>query len=299
MSIRPIYGEGGVRSRDSHTEFMHRSSWVDASITLDRRRWVCDETELHWTAPQHVIILTEQGRTSRTRIQAGGSLVYDGEDRPGAVSFVPAGVEREGMYQNADLTYSALWIDPDCQVPGCEKLAHLPTMVNGSDTVIETLLRCLFTELAAGHQPDSAYIEHLAVLAALRVSSSLAGAQNMPLSPVLRHAPLHRRTLARVDDFIEAHMDGDISLSDLAALADMPVDTFARRFRSATGQAPYAYVIERRIARARQLLATTDTPIGQLALSLGFSSQSHFTTTFRRLNGMTPRVFRAQSLPGR
>ena len=297
MSIRPIYGEGGIRSRDSHTEFMHRSSWVGASITLDRRRWVCDETELQWTAPQHVIILTEQGRTSRTRVQAGDSLVYDGEDRPGAVSFVPAGVEREGMYQNADLTYSALWIDPGCQVPGCEQLAHLPAMVNGSDTVIEALLRSLFTELAAGHQPDSAYIEHLTVLAALRVSA-LAGSLEGRMSPVLRHAPLHRRTLARVNDFIEAHMDGDISLSDLAALADMPVDTFARRFRSATGQAPYAYVIERRIARARQLLATTDTAIGQLALSLGFSSQSHFTTTFRRLNGMTPRTFRAQFLPG-
>lgn len=292
MPIRPLWGEGKVRARDPHSEVLNRATWLDSNITLDHRRWGCGEAELRWTAPRHVIVLTEQGRTTRTHVRAEGSGVYDGEDRPGALTFVPAGAERWGAYREADLIYCALWIDPTLQIPGCERLSQLPTMVNGSDTVIATLLSSLCAEVAAGYRPDSAYIEHLVALAAMRMVSF-----DIKPKPVSRHAPLNRRQLERVNEFIEAHMDADISLTDLAALANMPVDTFARRFKAATGRAPYAHVIERRIARAETLLATTDTPIGHLALALGFSSQSHFTSAFRRLKGMTPKAYRSQFFP--
>lgn len=293
MSLRPVFGKGNVRALEPRAEVLRSADWSDSTITLDQRHWVCDEAELRWTAPRHVIVLTERGRTLHTHVRSDGKVAYDGEDRPGALTFVPAGAERWGMYRRADLVYSALWLDPACRIPGCEKLAQLPTMVNGSDTVISALISSLCTEVGPDHRPDSVYIEHLVALVALR----LAMLDGQP-QPVSRHAPLNRHALARLDEFIEAHMGADISLSNLASLLEMPVDTFARRFRAATGRAPYAYVIERRISRAEALLVDTDMPIGHLALALGFSSQSHFTTVFRRLNGVTPRVYREQSMPG-
>ncbi|KKX32942.1 AraC family transcriptional regulator [Rhizobium sp. LC145] len=293
MSSEPLFGEGRIQTREDRSQALHQASWLDGAVTFDHRHWVCKDVELRWNAPRHVIVLTERGRTARTRVSSGSDLVYDGQDRPGAVTFVPAGVERYGIYREADLNYSAFWIDPSAEIPGIDRLAQMPTTVNGSDPVMAALLSSLCMDLAGGIRPDAAYVEHLAALLAMRIAA-LDG--NAPSTN--RPAPLSRPTLVRVGEFIDAHLQGDISLRDLAAAANMPADTFARRFKTATGMAPYAYVLERRIARAETLLKTTCSPIGNLALALGFSSQSHFTSTFRRLRGTTPRAYRAEFLPG-
>lgn len=237
-------------------------------------------------------MLTEEGGTSRTSIRSEAKSLYDGKDRPGALTFVPAGAERFGFYRNVDLSYSALWVDPDRGIPGSECLSDLPILVNKSDGVVSALLRSLRAEMALGHKPDTLYVEHLVALASLRVAS-MDRAQPSTAS----HGCLGRRTLARVRDYIDAHMKSDISLSDLATIAGMAADTFARRFKATTGRAPYAYVIEERVRRAESLLRESELPISVIAFHCGFSSQSHFTSTFGRLRGMTPRVYRAHFSP--
>jgi AraC-like DNA-binding protein len=63
---------------------------------------------------------------------------------------------------------------------------------------------------------------------------------------------------------------------------------FAAQFRAATGVRPHDYVLERRIDRARTLLREEDMPLVEVALSVGFQTQAHFTTVFRRLVGEAP-----------
>ena len=58
------------------------------------------------------------------------------------------------------------------------------------------------------------------------------------------------------------------------------------------GMTPTNYIIERRLERAKELMQETDLPIADIALRSGFSSQSHFTTSFRRFVGVTPSSFR-------
>lgn len=74
-------------------------------------------------------------------------------------------------------------------------------------------------------------------------------------------------------------------------------DSFARRFKATTGLAPYAFVVERRLRRAEILLAKPEMALAAIAMSLGFSSQSHFTTTFRKLRGTTPHAYRRRFFP--
>ncbi|RWC56757.1 AraC family transcriptional regulator [Mesorhizobium sp.] len=292
MSFKPLLGDGRIRSREERSEPLQTASWAGSSIVFDNRRWVCREAELRWTAPHHLVVLTEEGGTSQTSIRHEAKSLYDGMDRPGALTFVPAGAERLGFYRNVDLTYSALWIDPDARIRGCERLGDLPILVNKNDPVIATLMGSLRDEMALGHKPDTAYVEHLVGLVGLRVATL-----NREQGPSLRHGCLSRRVLGRVRDYIDAHMNSDISLSALAAVADLAVDSFARRFKATTGLAPYAYVIEERVRRAETLLRETGLSISTIAFRLGFSSQSHFTTTFRRLRGMTPRVYRMHFSP--
>jgi AraC family transcriptional regulator len=292
LSFRPLLGDGRIRASNQNTQALQRASWANLSVVFDSQRWRCQEAELRWTAPHHLIVLTEEGGTSQTSIRSEAKSLYDGQDRPGALTFVPAGAERFGLYRDVDLSYSALWLDPDTGIPGSDCLRDLPIMVNKSDSVVSALLRSLRTEMALGHEPDTLYVEHLVGLASLRMAS-----MHRVQPSAAPHGCLARPTFARVRDYIDAHMKSDISLSDLAAIARMPADTFARRFKATTGRAPYAYVIEERVRRAELLLRETDLTISVIALRCGFSSQSHFTSTFRRLREITPRAYRAHFSP--
>ena len=290
MSIRPIFGDGQIRAREDATVQLHRASWFGSRVLFDQRRWVCREVEMRWTAPRHLLVLTDAGRTAGTRIQADGRVLFDGPDRPGVFSFVPAGAERTGIYRDADLRYSALWIDPAWD--RADRLAELPIQVNRSDAVVGTLIGALQSEIALGCRPDSAYVEHLVALLGFR----LAALDNAPPRPS-RHGRLGGRALARVRNYVDAHIADDISLTGMAEAAGMGADSFARRFKATTGVTPYAFVLEERIRRSEAMLADAALPIGTIAIRLGFSSQSHFTATFRRLRGTCPRAHRMRILP--
>lgn len=100
------------------------------------------------------------------------------------------------------------------------------------------------------------------------------------------------RGMAQVVDYVEANLGLDLRLEALAAVAAMSAYHFARRFKETVGLAPHAYVLRRRLARARFMLEHGDQGLAQIAELCGFSSQSHLTTLFRQSLGVTPSEFR-------
>jgi AraC family transcriptional regulator len=98
--------------------------------------------------------------------------------------------------------------------------------------------------------------------------------------------------LRRAIEFIRENLARDVSLIEIAENAEMSPYHFARAFKKSTGLAPHQYLTKRRIELAKELLAGTAMPIVDVSSAVGFQSQSHFTTLFRRLTGATPRVFR-------
>ena len=293
-SIRPSVGNGLVRTRADETEQLRSATWLDSRIVFDHRHWRCAEADVRWTAPHHLIVLTEQGRTATTRVECEGKRIYEGRDRAGVFTFVPAFAERRGIYRDADLVYSALWVDPRLQEGwgGCEALTAIPAIANQSDPTIAALIRSLRADVSTKEMPSQIYVEHLAALILLRIA-----AMSGKMRAASRAGFLTSRMVSRLTDYIDAHLGEDISLTDLARQANIPADAFARRFKATTGIPPYAYVLERRIVRAETLLSSPQSSLIAIALALGFSSQSHFTNVFRRLRGVTPAVYRAQILP--
>ncbi len=106
---------------------------------------------------------------------------------------------------------------------------------------------------------------------------------------------LPARILARLKEHIEANIDCSLSMVELASLAGLSASHFARCFRRSVGVPPHAYVKQRRVARARDMLAATNLPVAEIALVLGFSDQSHFTRRFREVTGVPPGAYRFQN----
>lgn len=92
----------------------------------------------------------------------------------------------------------------------------------------------------------------------------------------------------RVCEYIDAHLHDEIMLVDLADTAGWSVRHFSRVFRQSTGQTPHNFIVRRRIDRAKDLLKARSLPLAEIALTCGFADQSHFTTAFRKVTGLTP-----------
>lgn len=294
MSLEPLVGRGKLQAREDRGSPAQPIAWNGGRILFDQRRWVCRDAEVRWIADHHLVILTEAGETDETLVRFNGRAVFSGRDRPGALTFVPAGTEREGFYRNASLVYSALWIEPGVHdaLPAARGSLLEEGFANGSDDVVAPLVSSIGRELSDGRMPDSAYMEHLAALILLRLA-----ARSKTSEEPARGGRLSTRTLRRIDEFIEANLHKDVALRDLSTVAGLPFDAFGRRFKATTGRSPYAYVLERRVSRAEVLLSACDLSLGEIALALGFSSQSHFTSTFRRARGTTPLAWRRQFCP--
>lgn len=94
--------------------------------------------------------------------------------------------------------------------------------------------------------------------------------------------------LARLRDYVIAHMDGPVRVADLAAVAGVTPTRLALALNATTGLTPHRFVLDQRLARAMHLLQHTLMEIAEVAMVCGFSSQQHLTTTMRRLVGRTP-----------
>ena len=98
-------------------------------------------------------------------------------------------------------------------------------------------------------------------------------------------SPMQR---SRINDLIESRLAEDISLDDLAEATGLSAFHFSRQFKAEFGLAPYAYVIRKRVAKAQEMLRQGKTAHKVVALDCGFSDQSHFCRTFRKIVGTTP-----------
>jgi AraC family transcriptional regulator len=114
-------------------------------------------------------------------------------------------------------------------------------------------------------------------------------------SPRSKVKALPKWRLRRVEEYVKAHFDSCISLSDLAKVAGLSRMHFAAQFRAATGYRPREYLLHQRIEHAKSLLLNTEMPLVEVALAVGFCTQAHFSTVFKRFARETPARWRCAS----
>jgi AraC family transcriptional regulator len=130
----------------------------------------------------------------------------------------------------------------------------------------------------------------------LAIIARLLGSTHRGEPEVARAAPLQRWRLKRTVDYVESRLDETVTLADMAGAAGLTRMRFAAQFRTAMGLRPHEYLLRRRIERAQEMLLGTKMPVVEIALAVGFQTQSHFTTVFKRFTGEPPLAWR-QSQP--
>jgi AraC family transcriptional regulator len=157
------------------------------------------------------------------------------------------------------------------------------------DPVIWYLGREVRAELRRHRRLDTTYLESVAMVLARHVLTTYTSSP----WPTRESGGLPRYKLRHAVQFIRENIHKDISFHDIAAHLKMSAFHFARMFRHATGDSPHQYIVRCRVNRAKELLTETKLPITDVAFEVGYKTQSHFTTCFGRLVGVTPAAFRA------
>jgi AraC-like DNA-binding protein len=114
----------------------------------------------------------------------------------------------------------------------------------------------------------------------------------IPEPPASNRGGLSPARSHRICEYINSNLGQNISLELLAEMAGLSIHHFARAFKQTVGMPPHCYVLQRRIEHAQQMLRNTELPLSEIALSAGFSDQSHLARHFRRITGMAPSAVR-------
>jgi AraC family transcriptional regulator len=270
----------------------------------DRRRWVGLEALRYRDQPPNGAFqppLTHHTLLLFLHTPKEFEARYEGIHRvvppaPGSILMVPAGSParwRWGSHSDslhvflepglvARVAAEAFGLDPArVSLPPLDGLQFPP---------LRAAMLAVNDELTAGVDGGRLAAESLANLLAVHLIRNASA----PCPPTRRtYGALPPQRLRAVVEYIEDHIDANLTLEQMAAAAHLSAYHFARRFKASTGLPPHQYVVARRVERAKQFLQQNgDLSLAEVAASFGFSDQSQFSHHFKRLVGVTPKQFR-------
>lgn len=166
---------------------------------------------------------------------------------------------------------------------------ELRDVLKTEDPAFLGMMEQLFTEIHSGGIGGNLYVEAVTNQVCVHLLRNYAGdlrqrPQSMPGLTCVQSK--------RVREYINDNLENDISLAAIAQVANISVYHLIRQFHKTYGCAPYEYVTNQRLQRAKQMIADESMPLKTVAAACGFSDQSHMTRVFRRAFQVTPGEFR-------
>jgi len=280
-------------------EWLGNSVWQTPKLEISRiKSWASitamsfhrGDGESIWRSDRHrIVLLLDELPPILFQIEHGLTR-QEPRAAPGSLWFYPSGLELR-VVQPAARFVQVVW-DTDLYsvlLPELGAAASRFEFLHGlQDPLLSQIVTTLAQEIEGGFA-DRILIESLGTALCIRIAQRFVGSLPLPSS----NKGLSPERLRRVRDYVEAHLDDDLSLTVLADIACLSPYHFSRSFKEAAGVGPQRYVIQRRFERAKTLLRRTRQPLSLIAQEAGFADQSHLNSIFRREMGVTPGRFRA------
>jgi AraC family transcriptional regulator len=266
-------------------EISRTKTWHAITAVSYRR----DAGEAVWRGERHrIVLIMDPHPPSIIQVEKGPVRQLPLLE-PGVLSFFPAGLTLRTV-QSAARHVQVVW-DPDLYSTLLPELGAATSAFEFvcplQDPLLGPIVTTLNHEIEVG-VADKILVESLGTALCIRLARRFLGRLPLPVS-----GGLSPDRLQRVRDYVEEHLDDDLSLTMLADVACLSPYHFSRSFKQATGIGPQRYVIQRRLERAKRLLRLTRQPLAMIAQEVGFADQSHLNAIFRREMGVTPGRFRA------
>jgi AraC-like DNA-binding protein len=270
---------------------MPTQNWIDlkqdalSGIETMRAHFEGHAYDPHWH-DSYLVGVTEQG------VQQFNCRRQKHLSTPGKVFMLEPGDIHDGDAPHAEgFTYRTLYLEPQWldrelrslfeQTPASTQLSFAATLAD--DARLATATANAFQTL---HDEELRIVRQTALDTLL---SSLTS--HLRWRTLITPDPRLPLVAQRARDFLHSHMTQDIGLDDLARETGVDRFRLTRAFKAAFGIAPHAYLIQLRLAKARQLLARGELPVA-VAAALGFADQSHLGRWFQRAYRLTPADYR-------
>ena len=235
--------------------------------------------------PDHRVIFYTAGPT-QTECACDG-MVQRRLQIPADFDLVPAGFD--GSWEDeAPTAMVSIRLTPELMAQVAEDLgapggrAELAPKLGARDPLVEHIVRALTAELDAPAPVGRLYADSLAVALASRLI------QGFSMTRWRSRQTLSKPQLRRLVDYVEANLEAELTLAELAIVTGVSVPHLTTLFRRTMGQSVHRYVVERRVQRARSLLLAGECSVAQVALETGFAHQSHLARWMKRMLGVTP-----------
>lgn len=216
-------------------------------------------------------------------------------DGRGKLIFIPAGCRMSGWAEptTAPVAFTAAYIDPSiCTWLGAAEYQLVP-MLHFEHALLIPMMRHLDRILAQPQLYSRVYAESFAVVLLTEIMNCQAAGMPRGVHPQVRASGGLAGWRSRaVCEFIEDNLSRDISLTELAAIAELSPYHFCRAFKAAVGEPPHRYQMRRRVERAKALLAEPSLSVTDVATAVGYNSLSRFSAVFRKATGHSPRTYR-------
>lgn len=267
----------------------HAAEWN--GIRLGHWRGPAGEL-LERTRPDHEINIPIAGNFTSRKHTAVGSCRPDRANARN-ICIVPAG-QPIAVQWREEVEGVTLSLSPSllaCAASGDDPRTKVEIVetYGAEDQLIRQIGLALLAESLTTEPVGRLYAESLAQTLALHLVRHYSVSRQ---APGMFRGGLSGYNLSRAKEFINEHLEQDLTLAGIADAVGLSQFHFARAFKLATNLTPQQYLTERRVELAKHLLRRRDLPLIEVSARAGFKSQSHFTTLFRRFTGTTPKAWR-------
>jgi AraC family transcriptional regulator len=285
LLFEPVEVDGAIFAETRWREPREKPSAATGGSDITLSRWTAiggaERTE-YATTPDHCHVVALALKATRMSLWTQSKLLFEGSVPPGTILVSAPGQQLRARvtppFDFLHLHVGNRFLREEGLAPDGDDIARRDEPAPFRDSLAEALGRSLLDEHVDRSQPEYA-----------RVVAKAIVMRAIGRRPAKRRCwALPKWRLKRLEQYLAINIDKRIGLDDMAAAAGLSKMHFAAQFRAATGFRPREYLLFKRIERAKAVMVATEMSLVEVAFSVGFNAQAHFSTVFKRFTGKSP-----------